>query len=296
MNLLKSLQKTQTQRAAQPVPGQAANLRKLLASKSGKAGATSGPAISNIQEQGALQEFNTAATEQQQSAQLNVNQQNQAVDQQNQQFAQQTQQVSQQELQNQAEFDRATEKIANSLDRLDNDIESKEGLDALNQALFARRLADKAYVAKLQRDGEIKRLNDRNAFALEAGKEAFQHQMGMFESGAAFQSAMMMDDQEYNKQLAKMDMARMDQIIASQREAANRTAQWQAGAEIFGAVIDAGSTAYNAGMFDSVDVPTETEFTDFMDKKEGITTPKQSSLPPEDPNNFDNFLDRKLNR
>ena len=65
MNLLESLQKTQTQRAQQPVPGQAANLRQMLASKSGKAGVTSGPAISSVGEQQALKDFGQKATTQQ---------------------------------------------------------------------------------------------------------------------------------------------------------------------------------------------------------------------------------------
>ena len=69
MNVLKSLANTQTQRAQQPIPGQAANLQKMLGAKSGKAGAISGPAISNTGEQQALKDFGQQATQQQQAAQ-----------------------------------------------------------------------------------------------------------------------------------------------------------------------------------------------------------------------------------
>jgi hypothetical protein len=41
MNLLDTLKNVQTKRAEAPIPGQAANLRQMLASKSGKAGGPS---------------------------------------------------------------------------------------------------------------------------------------------------------------------------------------------------------------------------------------------------------------
>jgi hypothetical protein len=173
MNLIQSLQKTQTQRATQPVPGQAANLRKMLASKSGKAGATTGPAASGVQEQQALADISTAATQQQQQAQLDVAGQRQAQEAQDFQAAQAQQQLQEQQAQVAQNYEQAVTTAENNLKRLGSDIESKEGRAALADAIFTRNLGDKKYMTELNRQGTERRLVDSQSFELEAAKSAF---------------------------------------------------------------------------------------------------------------------------
>lgn len=249
MNLLESLQKTQTQRAQQPIPGQAADLRTLLASKSGKAGTTSGPAISNIQEQQALVDFNTQATTQQQAAQVGVGSQQLAQKAQQQQFSQGQQQLTQKRQEVEQTFNQEAEKINNNLQRLENDLESKEGQQALQEALFTKRLANKQYVAELERAGIERRLNDANAFKLEAAKTAFDNWNEIFANETEFAKAMELDKHEFDKELLKMDMSMAESIIKSNNEAANRQTLWSSAGSIGTAAIQAGVQANEAGFF-----------------------------------------------
>jgi len=244
MNLLESLGKTQTQRAQQPVPGQAANLRKLLASKSGKAGAATGPAISGIQEQQALKDFGTQATVQQQAGQIAAEQQKQAQAAQTQQTTQAQQRLSNQRAAQQQQFDQQVAKVTNNLQRFKNDLESAEGKQALAEALHTRRLADKEYMTNLERVGQEKRLLDRQAFELEAGKTAFENWQELFNSEQEFQKVMDLNDAEYKKGLAQMGIDQARSVVQSNIEAMNRQAQWSALGSFGSGLIQAGMTEY----------------------------------------------------
>jgi hypothetical protein len=244
MNLIKSLQKTQTQRAEQPVPGQAANLKKMLAAKSGKAGATTGPVASSIQEQQALKDFGAAATTQQQQAQLNVGAQQQ------QQAAQEQAAIAQQQqLQNKQAglaqgYAQAVEKIESGLDRLGKDIESREDRAALNSALFTRRLHDKDYVSKLNREGTQRRLEDKQAFAIEAGKAAFDNWNELFENEEEFSQALFADEATFRKNLAKMSVEAARAMLADANEAANKMSNYTAAGTFVTTAVEAGGTKY----------------------------------------------------
>ena len=250
MNLLESLNKTQTQRAAQPVPGQTANLRQMLAAKSGKAGATSGPAISNVAEQQALADFNQAATTQQKQGQARAEQtalQKQAQDQ---QFSQGQQRLGLQETKQAQAFEKATDKIANNLERFKDDLSSKEGQQALSETLFARRLADKQYMADLSRAGQERRLNDSNAFALEAGKSAFDNWKEIFANEEQFAKMMDADNAEFQKGLAQMNIDTARAVLADNIKAANMQAQYGAIGSFGTAVVEGVVKADEKGFFD----------------------------------------------
>jgi len=228
MNLLKALQNTQTQRATQPIPGQSANLRQLLAAKSGKAGATTGPAISSIQEQQAASDFEQAATTQQKAAQLDVAGQQQAQQAQVQQQAQAQQQLVGKRQGMQQQFDQAVTKIDNDLQRLQNDLDSKEGRQALANAIAARRLSDEKYITELQRQGKLRRLDNANDFALEAAKSAFGNWKELFANESEFAKMIDMDEAEFQKGLARMNASAARDVLNSQLSAANRSSQYEA--------------------------------------------------------------------
>ena len=244
INVRQSLLNTQTQRANQPIPGQAANLRQALAAKSGKAGATTGPAISNIQEQAALEDFSALATQQQKAGQLDVAAQQQQQQAQEQQFAQQQQRIQIDQSQAISAFNQSVDRIDNQLERLGKYLDSKRGQDALEQALFVRRLADDKYVFKLNQDGQIRRLEDANAFAIEAGKAAFANQLELFDNQVRFDEMMQMGYAEFRKELAKMDIATATQIINTEIASANKTAMYSAAADFVGTGVKMAATEY----------------------------------------------------
>ena len=260
MNLLKSLQQAQTQRAAQPVPGQAANLRKMLASKSGKAGATTGPAISGIQEQQALKDLETQATTQQQAAQIDVGQQQQAQAAQTQAQTQAQQRLSTQRQQTQQQFDQQVEKVSNNLQRFKNELESREGKQSLSEALFTRQMADRKFMEDLQRAGIERRLGNTQAFSLEAGKAAFGRAKEMFESDQAFREAMDMDDAEYRREMANMGIDTARSILNDSMEAANRQSMWSALGSFGSTAIQAGTIEFETGETGTDGKPTKTTF------------------------------------
>ncbi len=243
-NLLQSLQKTQTQRATQPVPGQAANLRRMLGAKSGKAGATSGPAQSNIQEQQALSDFSAAATQQQQQAQTAVMGQQQQQDAQTQRTAQQMQALQGQSADMQQKQAQALQQVSNNLDSLRKDLDSKRGIEALNQAIFTRRLSDEKYTTELARQGQIRRLENDQDFALEAAKSAFDNQMEIFNNEEEFVQALREDESSFQKRLAEMDYETALQVLNNQAEAANREAQIGAIGTLATTGILAGTTEF----------------------------------------------------
>lgn len=253
MNLLKSLQQTQTQRAAQPLPGQAANLREMLAAKTGKAGTTSGPAISSVQEKQALADFSQQATAQQKAGQAQADQQSLQQQQQQQQFSQGQQRLSAQKARQQQQFDQGVEKVANNLARFKDDLKSKEGQQALNEALFARKLADDKYITDLTRAGQERRLIDAQNFELEAGKAAFANWEELFQNQQAFATAMEMDQAEFEKNLARMDISTAEAILQNSISAANEQAQIEAWGGLGSAFIQGTATAANLGLFNSSD-------------------------------------------
>lgn len=263
MNLLESLQKTQTARATQPVPGQAANLRKTLAAKSGKANATSGPAISNIQEQQALSDFNQAATTQQQAAQLDVAQQNQQQQAQQQQATQGRQRLDAGRQKATRQFEQAVTKTTNDLDRLKTDITSKEGQAALSDAIVTRRLADEKYMAELNRQGVERRLDNSNDFAIEAAKTAFGNWEELFTDEEEFVKMMELDDAEFQKGLAKMSNEAADKILRNQIEANNRVSVIESYGNVANTAIQAGNTKYSTTQDG---VTTEASFFERMGK------------------------------
>ena len=273
MNLLKSLQQTQTQRAAQPVPGQAANLREMLAAKSGKAGTTSGPAISSVQEKQALADFSQQATAQQKAGQAQADQQSLQQQQQQQQFSQGQQRLSAQKARQQQQFDQGVEKVANNLARFKDDLKSKEGQQALAEALFARQLSDKKYLADLTRAGQERRLIDAQNFELEAGKAAFENWQELFRDQEQFAKVMDMDQAKFEKNLAQMDLAAAEAIIRSNAEAANRQAQWGAAGSLLSAGISGFLQADQQGMFDSGPAPLEGKTVATSDASAGATNP-----------------------
>ena len=250
MNLLESLNKTQTQRAAEPIPGQTANLRQMLAAKSGKAGATSGPAISNVAEQQALVDFNQAATQQQQAGQARAEQTALQQQAQNQQFSQGRQRLGLQKSKQEQQFEQAADKIANNLERFKDDLASKEGQQALAETLFARRLADKQYMTDLSRAGQERRLNDQNAFALEAGKSAFENWKEIFANEDQFARMMDADNAEFQKGLAQMNIETAKAVLADNMKAANLQAQYGAIGSFGTAMIQGAVKADEKGFFD----------------------------------------------
>lgn len=244
MDLRQSLLNTQTRRAQQPIPGQAANLRQSLAARSGKAGATSGPAISNIQEQAAALQVEQAATEQQQAAQLDVAAQQQAQQAQEQQYAQQLQRTDMNKAQALSSFDQAVTKIDNQLKRFGKDLDSQRGRDAYDQALFARRLADDKYITKLTQDGQLRRLDDANAFEIEVMKTAFANQMELFENDVQFNKMMQMDEAEFRKELARMSISSAQQILSTELAAQNTQSMYSSIGNLAQTGVTAATTEY----------------------------------------------------
>ncbi len=270
MNLTKALQQTQTKRAEQPIPGQAANLRKMLGRKSGKAGATTGPAQSSIQEQQAIANFGTQATQQQQAAQADVGAQQLAAKEQQQQAAQTQQRMTLQQQQAQQRFDQQAQQIANNLQRFKDDLASKEGQQALAEAVFARRLADKQYMTDLQRAGQERRLLDNQAFELEAGKAAFDNWQELFQDNEQFSQMLRMEDAEFRKNLARMGPTAARELLASQAAAANRVSQIESYADLASTVLQAGTEKYKTT--DKYNTKTEASFLERMFSDKDFTS------------------------
>lgn len=258
MNLIKSLQNIQTQRAQQPIPGQAMNLKKMLAAKSGKAGTTTGPLSSNIQEQQALSDFEQQATQQQQAAQLDVASQQLAQQQQEQRQTQAQQQLSTKRQQQTQQYDQQVQKVANNLNRFKDNLKSKEGQQALAEVLFTRKLADQKYLTELKRQGIQRRLEDAQAFELEAGKAAFGNMKELFQSDAEFQQMLDMDMADFRKEMANMSVDAARSVVQSSIQSANESAKWGALGSLSTAGIQAGSTKYTTT--DSGGVETDASF------------------------------------
>ncbi len=258
MNLLQSLQNTQTQRANQPIPGQAANLRKMLATKSGKVGATTGPAISNVQEQTQLKQFEDQATAQQQAAQVGVDAQRQAQAAQQQQTTQAHQRLNTQEDRIQQQYDLSVDKINKDLQRLEKDINSREGRAALQDAIVSRRLTDKAYMTELNRQGTERRLLNSQDFAAEAAQTAFANWNELFEDQADFNRLTRMDEAEFYKELAKMGPDAARAALSTELEGKNKAAQYSAYGDFANSIIDAGNVEYTTT--DSKGDETEASF------------------------------------
>jgi len=244
MNLLESLQKTQTQRATQPVPGQSAQIQKLLAAKTGKAGTVTGPTRSAVQESQALSDVSQAATAQQQAAQVDVEGQRQAQQAQQQQQRQAQQQLGARSQDTAQQYNQAVTKIGNDLDRLKSDIDSKEGQQALANALFTRRLADQKYTTELNRQGVERRLLNDQDYALEAANTAFAHWQDLFTDEAEFATMMRADDADFQKGLARMNIDAANQILSKNIEANNRVARTEALGSFISSGIQAGTAEY----------------------------------------------------
>ena len=242
-NLLESLNKLQTQRATQPV-GQAMNLRQMLAAKSGKAGAATGPAISTVQQNQALADVSNAATQQQQQGQLDVAAQTQQQQAQEQQFVQQNQALGQQQDQAINKFEQMVQAAEADTQRFKDNLDSERGKAHLNQLVFNRRLADEQYMAKANREGQLRRLDDQNSFEIEAMKTAFANNIELFEDQAAFNKMAEMTEAEFAKELARMDINTANQILSNQIEAANRQSTMTAVGNLGSTAIQAGTTEY----------------------------------------------------
>ena len=267
MNLMESLKKTQTQRAAQPLPGAAANLRQLLAAKSGKAGAVSGPAASNIQESQALADASAAATAQQQAAQVNVAGQEQQSAAVAQQAAQNLSTGAQQRSNVQQQLKQGMQKIDNDLERLKTDINSKEGQQALSQLMFSRRLADNEYKVNLDREGKLRRLDNAQNFQLEAGKAAFENWKEIFAEEDRFKKLMTDDNQAFQRELAEMSMAEAEAILNSSMVAANRQAQIESYGNLASAFVQSATTQYDTGKVDAQGKPIQSTLTQDVGNK-----------------------------
>jgi len=206
MSLIESLNQVTQKRAEKPLGEQTEQVRQLVASKSGKAGATSGPVSSNIAESQAVAEADQQATQQAQQGNLAAASQLGRRSQLGQEERMQRAAADQQRqklLENYAmTVDQNLTKLAQA-DKKANLDEYKQGL---SQAIFVGNLADEKRQFELNQRVSKQNIKDLNQVDLEIQKAIWGNNQELFKDNMEFQSIMNMDEAEFQKMLKQMDL------------------------------------------------------------------------------------------
>jgi len=220
----------------------------LLRAKLGKAGApTTGPRLSNIQEQQAAQQTRLGqkrlATEGAVRGQ-EITQQAEAIEAREQESLADL--VSQRE-DVQQRFELQSENITQDLERNFKQLDDQKKAAKLEQLGFTLRLQDKDYLTNLQREGERAQLQNSLDFKEQLARDNFADMEDLLRSDIAYKKIADMSDREFRDELAQMDL----EYAREMAHQARITEMKQAKYKMFGAGVSGGTQAYGSGMFSS---------------------------------------------
>lgn len=103
----------------------------------------------------------------------------------------------------------------------------QESASRLEQAGFELRLGNEKYLQALMETGRVNRLDDENQFRLELQKQIFADQQSLLGDELAFQEMMAMNDAEFTKLLANIDINAALQIASDSAKAQNTQLMWE---------------------------------------------------------------------
>lgn len=152
-------------------------------------------------------------------------------------------QITQLGQQSRAEKQKYEMKATSILDNLDaqmGKLSQAERMDQMEVAGSYLRLQDEKYRYEIADVGRRKRLDNATNFDLELKKAVFDDEADLLQNNIEFSNMMNMDDREFKKSLANMDITMASQLATSQAKSASEVGMYSAG----GTMVTGAFSAY----------------------------------------------------
>lgn len=134
-------------------------------------------------------------------------------------------------------YDVATDKLLATLAQGTAQMTTQQEIQALESLGFAQRLGNEKYRAALEMEGRKHRLEDATEFQEALAKSAFEDEIDLFRDNIQFKQIMDLEDAEFHKALADMDVDTALSIAAANAKAENLSGLYRAGGQIAGVAI-----------------------------------------------------------
>ena len=223
--LMETLNKQLETPAAAPAADLTEQAQNVLRAKLGSAaGAGSGPRRSNIAEQAAVQQTQTALDQGQQENKLLAKNIEQGFAQQEQQTEQQFSSLAENLEDMRGAFERESTNILEELGRQNKELDFNRDAAKLEQLGFNLRFQDNKYVTELENQARSLNLNNDLNFKEEMAKTILEDSMELFKGNLNFQKFINMDNRKFAEEMATMDINAAMQLaqagIAAEKEQA----------------------------------------------------------------------------
>jgi hypothetical protein len=184
---------------------------------------------------------------------------------------QQLQQLRNESTSQKQKYSQVTNQLNSELKRGLTDLSEREKLDKMEGVAASMRLADEKYVYQLQDEGRRRRLDDASQFDLALKEAVFADEISLLRDDYRFKTILDMDEAEFQKSLANMDIASAFALFSSQKKDANQASMISG----IGTVATKGA-GYFAGQKETpvasttADTPTDTSYTDTRFRMQGV--------------------------
>lgn len=223
--ILDALNKQQTapaQQAGRAGIGATSKIQQVINQMRGGAAATQAPApAQNLLEQRAVGDVQSAARTQQAQAEIQQAGLAEAQAAQQQQFQQQSAQLGERE---QAVADRArnqTNQLLSEAEQQRGQLDLAKNRAKAEQIGFNLRLSNDKYVKRLQQEGQLRRLGDKNRFEEETVKSLFGKEQELFKDQLDFNESLNMDMLQWEEELQRVDLENWVQAAKMEAKAAS---------------------------------------------------------------------------
>lgn len=208
-------------------PDQTQRLGKIMQAKTGSATVDRGPAISQVAERQALADTRAGADQLRTQQILEGERQAQQERGARQEFEGRKAQLAQQEEKLNQELRQKTASILGELERSGREIDLRRDAFQLAQLGQAEALQNKEYVNSLEREGQLRRLDDEQQFKNELQQSIFSDMLDLWESDAEFNQTMAKNEAEFNREVADIDLDMAMKMADSAAKQANLRAQYE---------------------------------------------------------------------
>jgi len=243
--MAKNLFETLNKRMQQPdqqigMTDQTQNTQSLLRAKLGKASSnTSVPAISNIQEQQAVQQAQNQQKQIQQQGTVLAQQETQQNLERQANEAEKFRQIDDKSKQLANSFKLQTDDLLNEFERGKLKLDDNKDASKTEQLAFQLRLQDQNYLEKLKTEGDLSRFNSAEDFRMAAAEQEVADNKALLSMGLDAQAFANMNDATFNKALATMDVNQSIEMFKQEQAQAKKMAKWK----LLGSLVSIGSSA-----------------------------------------------------
>lgn len=242
-NLFETLNKKMQEPQAQPgMTDQTQQAQSLLRTKLGKAGMGSSavPAASNIQEQQAVKQAQNQMSQVASAGQIQAEQATQEALGQQAQEAESFRQIEQRQKDLESNFRLSTDELLQEFERGKLKLEDSKDAAKTEQLGFQLRLQDQNYINELKRQGDLNRFKSDQDFRVAAAEQEIADNKALLQMGIDAKAFANMQDAEFSKVLATMDVNQAIQMFKDEQAHAKKMGKWK----MLASLVSTGSSMY----------------------------------------------------